>query len=66
MIIMDQVEGLIATTRVNGRGKTQIPAELVKKMGLIDGDKLAWYEDADGTVFIRKILPKRGYAVQRG
>jgi len=42
----------VAVTKVFGRGQTYIPAEIRKKLGLQDGDKVVWVEE-EGKFYIR-------------
>ena len=42
----------VAVTKVFNRGLTYIPAEIRKKLGLRDGDKVVWVEE-EGKFYIR-------------
>lgn len=35
-------ESIVDVSKVFGRGKTQIPADVRKMLGLKDGDKIVW------------------------
>lgn len=48
------MEEIIKVTKVYNRGKTQIPADIVKSLGLIDGDRIVWIRDDNGRYYIRK------------
>jgi bifunctional DNA-binding transcriptional regulator/antitoxin component of YhaV-PrlF toxin-antitoxin module len=48
-------EELIKVTRVYGRGRTQIPSEIVKALELKEGDKIVWFMNESGVFCIRKV-----------
>lgn len=41
------------------RRRTTIPSKIFKFMGLKEGDSLRWIATKDGTVFIKKVEPKK-------
>jgi len=58
-------EGLVAVTRMHGRGRVQVPSEIINDLVLKDGDKIAWYKSSDGTFYMRKVMPARGFSVMK-
>ncbi len=44
---------ILKTTKIYGKGRTQIPPEVRKKLGLKDGDSIAWIEDLQGNIMIK-------------
>lgn len=48
----------INITKVHSNGRVQIPIEIRKDMGLSDGDKVYWFQDSLGRVFIEKLGAK--------
>jgi len=48
-------EELIKVTRVYGRGRTQIPSEIVKTLELKEGDKIAWFMNESEVFYIKKV-----------
>ena len=57
--------GLIEVTLLYGKGRTQVPSEVRQYLNLKDGDKLAWYINSDGTIYIRKVEPPIRYSKLR-
>lgn len=49
------MDELIKVTRVYGRGRTQIPSEIVKILELKEGDKIVWFMDESGKFYIGKV-----------
>ena len=49
------LEGLVKVTKIYGRGRTQIPAEVMKALGLKEGDKVAWFIMDSETAYIKPI-----------
>jgi hypothetical protein len=41
------------------RRRTTVPSKIFKFMGLKEGDILRWIATKDGTVFVKKIEPKK-------
>jgi len=50
----------VAISKIFDRGKTVIPSEIRKKLGVTDGDKLVWVEDAAGRVYVEGVKSRRG------
>jgi AbrB family looped-hinge helix DNA binding protein len=46
-------ERVVAVTKVFNRGQTYIPADIRKRLGLKDGDKVVWIEE-NGRFFLKK------------
>lgn len=42
-------------TKVHSNGRVQIPIDVRKELGLSDGDKVCWFQDSQGRVFIEKL-----------
>jgi len=42
-------------SKVFQHGKTQIPSDVRKFLELVDGNKLVWYKDNDGKIFVEKV-----------
>lgn len=49
----------INITKVHSNGRVQIPIEIRKELELSDGDKVYWFQDSQGRVFIEKLGEKR-------
>jgi len=45
---------IVQVTRVFGGGKTTIPSDVRKMLGIRDGDTVVWYVNERGEVCIRK------------
>ena len=46
---------LIDVSKVHGNGKVVIPRDARITMGVKDGDKVAFYQDSEGRIYIEKI-----------
>jgi len=46
---------ILAVSRVFQRGKTQVPKEVRKALGVNDGDNLVWRLDDDGRIFLKRL-----------
>lgn len=60
---------LIDVMKVHGHGKIVIPEEIRKQDNIKDGDKMAFYRDSEGKIFIIKIersQKSRGYTPTAG
>lgn len=55
---MEPDEEMVASARVHGKGRVQIPAKIRKKLGIADGSLVVFTEDARGR-FIIRAAPKR-------
>ena len=49
----------INITKVHSNGRVQIPIEIREELELSDGDKIYWFQDSEGRVFIEKLGAKR-------
>jgi len=43
---------VLAVTKIFDRGKTVIPAEVRRRLGVSDGDRLVWLEDQMGRIYV--------------
>jgi len=50
----------VAVSKIFDRGKTVIPSEIRRKLGVADGDKLVWVEDSTGRVYVDGVKSRRG------
>ena len=48
-------KSVIDITKVHSNGRVQIPVEIRKDMELSDGDKVCWFQDSLGYVYIEKL-----------
>jgi len=48
-------KSVIDITKVHSNGRVQIPVEIRRGMGLSDGNKVCWFQDSKGRVFIEKL-----------
>ncbi len=46
---------LLDISKVSIRYQVVVPKEVRDKLGLKEGDKLAWYIDDNGRIFVQKI-----------
>lgn len=52
-------EEVVATTKVFDRGKTTLPSEIRRALGVVDGDKVAWIKDSSDRYYVENAR-KRG------
>jgi AbrB family looped-hinge helix DNA binding protein len=45
---------VIATVKVHGRGRVQIPKEVRQILNIEDGDRIYLIQDASGRIFLKK------------
>jgi len=58
-------EGLVKVTKVYANGRTQIPAEVRRILGIADGDNIAWFIDTEGkkAFIVKAPKPRKRYKV---
>jgi len=47
------------------RRRTTVPSKIFRFMGLKEGDSLRWIATRDGTVFVKKVEPKKNRPTQK-
>lgn len=58
---------LIDVSKVHGHGKVVIPQDARKIMKVEDGNKVAFYQDSEGRIYIEKIpMSTKGPRYDRG
>lgn len=55
---VEKVAPEVYFSQVYGRGRTQIPAKVRKRMGIKDGERVVWIIYFDGSVHVRKVIPQ--------
>ncbi len=45
----------LAQSKLTSQGQISVPAEVRRKLGLVPGSVLEWYEEEDGSVVVRRV-----------
>lgn len=55
---MSLSDEFVTTSKIFDRGKTTVPSEVRRALGVSDGDKIAWMRDSSGRFYVENTKKK--------